>query len=173
MHVGDTLFGMTNIRALKSEEGMLLKRLRLTALKESPDSFSPTWEEASVHGDDYWHDAAQRIAANPEFEIFIAEHNGEGVGLVSGQVDKEGVGHIGAMWASPVVRGQGVGKLLMNAVTEFLRGKGCTRIELSVTETNQVAINLYKNMGFVFTGQEEPLRDGSPLMNLTMARAEA
>ncbi|HKI74392.1 MAG TPA: GNAT family N-acetyltransferase [Pseudomonadales bacterium] len=151
---------------------MLLKRLRLAALKDSPNSFTPTFEEISLHGDDFWHDTARQIAENPQLEVFVADDAGEGVGLVSGEVDDEGVGHIVAMWASPVVRGKGVGRLLMNAVTEFLRDNDCDRIELSVTETNQVAINLYKSMGFVFTGQEVPLREGSDLMNLTMARAE-
>lgn len=103
-------------------------------------------------------------------EIFVAEDEGEAVGLVSGEVDANGVGHIGAMWASPMVRGKGVGRQLMNTVMSYLTAEGCTRIELSVTETNQVAINMYRNLGFNFTGQEEPLREGSNLMNLTMAR---
>ena len=157
-------------RALRADEGMLLKRLRLDALKESPDSFSPTWEEVSAHDDDYWVAAAQRIAGSPDIEIFIAEDEGEPVGLVSGEVDSEGVGHIGAMWASPMVRGKGVGRQLMNTVMTFLVQRGCTRVELSVTETNRVAINLYRNLGFHFTGLEVPLREGSNLMNLTMAR---
>lgn len=161
---------MTTVRSLKADEGMLLKRLRLGALEESPDSFSPTFEEVSGHDDDYWHAAAKRIGESTDIEIFVAEDAGEAVGMVSGEVDSTGVGHIGAMWASPLVRGKGVGRQLMNTVMGYLSSKGCARIELSVTETNQVAINMYRNLGFHFTGQEEPLREGSRLMNLTMAR---
>lgn len=168
--MGNEVQAMTTTRPLRADEGLLLKQLRLGALKESPDSFSLTWEEASVNDDEYWIAAAKRIADSPDIEIFIAEDEGEAVGLVSGEVDREGAGHIGAMWASPVVRGKGVGRQLMATVMAYLAQQGCGRIELSVTETNQVAINMYKNLGFHFTGIEEPLREGSSLMNLTMAR---
>lgn len=161
---------MTTIRTLDADEGMLLKKLRLDALKESPDSFSPTWEDAVEHADDYWNELAAGIAGGENTEVFIAEDEGEAVGLVAGEVDADGVGHILNMWASPMVRGKGVGRQLMNAAMTYLARKGCARIELSVPETNQVAINMYKNLGFMFTGYEEPLRDGSKLMNLTMAR---
>ena len=161
---------MTRIRTLDADEGMLLKKLRLNALQESPDSFSPTWEDAVEHADEYWDELAARIAKGEDTEVFIAEDEGEAVGLVAGEVDDEGVGHILNMWASPTVRGKGVGRQLMSAAMSYLARKGCARIELSVPETNQVAINMYKNLGFNFTGYEEPLREGSKLMNLNMAR---
>ena len=163
---------MTRIRTLDADEGMLLKNLRLSALKESPDSFSPTWEDAVEHPDDYWNELAARIAQGQGTEVFIAEDEGEAIGLVSCVVDADGVGHIENMWAGPMARGKGVGRQLMNAAMSYLAHKGCARIELSVPETNQVAINMYKNLGFIFTGREEPLREGSRLMNLNMARVE-
>ena len=161
---------MTRIRTLDADEGMLLKDLRLNALKESPDSFSRTWEDAVEQTDDYWIELANGIAKGKDTEVFIAEDEGEAVGLVSCEVDAESVGHIENMWASPMARGKGVGRQLMNAAMSYLAHKGCARIELSVPETNQVAINMYKNLGFIFTGYEEPLREGSKLMNLNMAR---
>jgi ribosomal protein S18 acetylase RimI-like enzyme len=87
---------------------------------------------------------------------------------VSGKVDDKAVGHIGAMWASPDVRGKGVGKRLLLGVVEYLKQQGCQTIELTVTESNEAAISLYRSIDFQFTGNAEPLRAGSPLMNLEM-----
>ena len=159
---------MINIRSLAADEGLLFKELRLGALRESPDAFSPTYEDTSRHHDDYWHNAARSIANSSTVEILIAECDDAAVGLVSGQVDKKGVGHIGAMWASPDVRGRGVGKQLLLGVVEFLKQQGCQIIELTVTETNDAALNMYRGIGFELTGNAEPLRASSPLMNLEM-----
>ena len=159
---------MISIRTLQANEGLLLKKLRLSALQESPDAFSPTYDETSIHDDDYWMKSAQRIAAAPGFEIFIASYNGEPVGLVSGQVDKESIGHIGAMWANPDIRGKGIGRRLLDRVVTFLREDGCKTIELTVTETNNRAIQLYRRTGFEFTGVDVPLREGSDLLNREM-----
>ena len=145
-----------------------LKRLRITALTQSPDSFSPTVESALAHDDEYWRRSAQRAADAPNFEMFIVRRNGEGLGLASAHCDDDGVGHIGAMWVDPGLRGQGIGGRLFDTAVGFLREQGCARIELSVTENNAAAIALYQSRGFVLTGEFVPLREASPLKNLFM-----
>lgn len=150
-----------------------LKRLRIAALTESPDSFSPTAEEARAHDDDYWRRRAKQSAEAPDFDMFIVRREGFGSGLASAQRDASGVGHIGAMWVDPVLRGQGIGARLFDTVVAHLRSLGCDVIELSVTETNAGAIALYRSRGFELTGVSEALRQGSPLRNLFMRwRAE-
>jgi ribosomal protein S18 acetylase RimI-like enzyme len=159
---------MTRIRKLGAEEGMLYKQLRLGALKESPDAFSPTWKESSIHEDQYWMDSARRIAESDELEIFVVEYEDKPVGLVSGQIDEERIGHIGAMWVDPKIRGKGVGKLLLSHVVAYLQERDCKLIELTVTESNLSATQLYLSIGFAFTGNDVPLRDGSDLLNREM-----
>ena len=158
---------------LAADEWQDLKRLRIAALTESPDSFSPTAESARAHDDAYWRRGAQRAATAEGFKLFIVRRDGEGLGLASAQRDENGVGHIGAMWVDPVLRGRGVGARLFDTVVTYLRGIHCAMIELSVTETNTAAIALYQSRGFVLTGQSEPLRPGSPLANLFMRSARA
>ena len=174
MHVGHTVHAVTEVEIvpLKADEWMDLKRLRITALTESPDSFSPTAESARAHDDDYWRRGAQRSADAANFEMFIVRRNGDALGLASAHRADDGVGHIGAMWVDPVLRGQGVGARLFDSVVAHLRTLGCATIELSVTETNAVAIALYQSRGFVLTGKSEPLRSGSPLANLIMRWTE-
>ena len=100
--------------------------------------------------------------------MFIVRRDGHGLGLGSAGRDEQGVGHIGAMWVDPVLRGNGIGARLFDTAVGFLRSRGCARIELSVTETNVQAIALYQSRGFALTGEFEPLRPGSPLKNLFM-----
>lgn len=175
MHVGYAVHVVSphsdiEIVALAAGEWADLKRLRIAALTESPDSFSPMAEEARSHDDEYWRRGAKRAAEADGFEMFIVRDAGVGLGLASAQRDELGVGHIGAMWVDPVLRGQGIGARLFDAVVAYLQGIGCTRIELSVTETNAAAFALYRSRGFELTGESEPLRAGSPLLNLTMSR---
>ncbi len=153
---------------LTAEQWCDLKRLRIAALTESPDAFSPTAAAARAHDDEYWRRGAARAAESPNFEMFIVRRNGEGLGLASAHRDDAGIGHIGAMWVDPSLRGQGVGARLFDAAFDFLKRLNCERIELSVTETNAPAIALYHSRGFVMTGEFEPLRESSPLKNLFM-----
>jgi ribosomal protein S18 acetylase RimI-like enzyme len=170
VHVGDPVPTVSDIEIvpLTADQWRDLKRLRIAALTQSPDSFSPTAESALAHDDAYWRRGAQRAADAPNFEMFIVRRSGEGLGLASAHCDDDGVGHIGAMWVDPVLRGQGIGGRLFDTAVEFLRRRGCARIELSVTENNAAAIALYQSRGFVLTGEFEPLREASPLKNLFM-----
>ena len=157
-----------DIVPLRSDEGALLQRLRVAALTESPDAFSPTAAEARSHDAAYWQRAAERAAAHADFELFTVRMNGDGVGLASAQRDAAGVGHIGAMWVDPCLRGRGAGARLFDTAVAFLRARGCSEIHLSVTETNAAAIALYQSRGFALTGESEPLRAESALRNLMM-----
>ena len=172
MYVGHAVHTVIRIRSLAAHEGLILKQLRLAALKESPDAFSPTLDAVDRQDDDYWRQSAQRTAEAPRFNIFIAEREGRFVGLVSGNADAKQTGHIGMMWADPDVRGQGIGKKLLGHVMDYLKDLSCRSIELTVTETNQTAINLYENVGFAFTGNDVPLRAGSNLQNRQMRLAQ-
>jgi ribosomal protein S18 acetylase RimI-like enzyme len=170
MHVDHTLptVSKVTIEALTAEQWRDLKRLRIAALTESPDAFSPTVTEAASHDDAYWQRAAERAAAGESFRLFAARRDGAALGLASAQRDEAGIGHIGAMWVDPLLRGAGVGARLLDAAVAFLEQRGCLTIELSVTETNVHAIALYRSRGFELTGDWAPLRPGSPLRNLTM-----
>ncbi|MDR2341451.1 MAG: GNAT family N-acetyltransferase [Campylobacteraceae bacterium] len=45
-------------------------------------------------------------------------------------------------------RGSGVGRMLMGAIADEAKKRGCVRITLEVREDNVIAQNLYKNMNF-------------------------
>ncbi|MDQ6729364.1 MAG: GNAT family N-acetyltransferase [Actinomycetota bacterium] len=51
------------------------------------------------------------------------------------------------LYTEPTVRGQGVGRALIAAATEWARDRGCSRVYWSTHETNAVARRLYDTGG--------------------------
>ncbi|HTO09835.1 MAG TPA: GNAT family N-acetyltransferase [Myxococcota bacterium] len=162
---------MQAIRKLREDEWRLLRELRLRALRDSPDSFSPLAEEVAREDDAYWQRGARAFGTGEHAALFVAERDGRAVGLVSATA-AAGTGYIGAMWLDPGARGAGLGRALLEAACSALRARGCARLVLSVTETNQRAIALYQSAGFALTGDSKPLRPGSPLRNLEMVATD-
>jgi ribosomal protein S18 acetylase RimI-like enzyme len=154
---------------LQPDQWQVLKRLRLAALADAPDAFSPLLAEVVAQPDSYWRAWAGRLAA-PERNIFVVRHEEDYVGLAGASVDEQGVGHVGAVWLDPAYRGRGASRALIGATCDFLDAAGATRTLLTATETSLAAIALYRSFGFELTGNAEPLRPGSHLSNLEMAR---
>ncbi len=86
------------------------------------------------------------------------------VGLAGASVDEHRIGHIGAVWLHPSCRGTGASRALIGAACDFLDAAGATRTLLTATETSLAAIALYSSFGFELTGNAEPLRPGSHLV---------
>lgn len=155
------------ISALVERDWALLRELRLRALSDAPDSFGPTVESALAQPETYWRSWAG--GRSGRIQAWGAVDDGEPVGLVSGGANASGVGHFGALWLDPAHRRNGLGRQLTEMVCAWMESRGCTRLELEVTEGNP-AEQLYRSMGFARTGARQPLREGSALFEVTMAR---
>jgi ribosomal protein S18 acetylase RimI-like enzyme len=156
------------IRAATQVDWEILRDLRRAALQDSPDSFGPTFEMARTLVEEDWRSwAAGRAGMS---QAFIAFEGARPVGLVSGGRNPgQGTAHWGALWVAPSARKVGLGKQLAETVCAWLEAAGATHIELEVTDGNP-AERLYESLGFVRTGASKPLRDGSELREVTMAR---
>ncbi len=89
---------------------------------------------------------ALKMQRDPDL-FLLAEADGQIVGSVLGGFD----GRRGMMYHLAVrqdLRGQGVGAMLMEALEERLRAKGCIRYYLLVTTDNQEAIQFYERRGW-------------------------
>jgi GNAT superfamily N-acetyltransferase len=53
------------------------------------------------------------------------------------------------LFVRPEMRGRGIGKGLLRALAEIARDRGCARMEWSVLDWNQPAIDFYKSLGAV------------------------
>jgi len=80
------------------------------------------------------------------------------------------IGHIVTIDVEPARRRQGVGRMLMRAVTERFREAGVARLRLEVAVDNNGAIAFYKELGFALEGRIRGYYLGR-LDALVMARA--
>ncbi|GJM38376.1 MAG: N-acetyltransferase [Acidimicrobiales bacterium] len=143
------------VRRIQPDDVDLLRRVRLAALRDTPDAFAKTHAEESVYPDEFWDGRARSNASGPEHTTFFAFDGGDCVGLVGGHQALDG-DHVDlvSMWTDPAARGRGVGAALVAAVLEWADGR---TVELWVTHGNDGAKRLYERCGFVETGAHQAL----------------
>ena len=101
-------------------------------------------------------DADRRALGDPEGyilghggHIFIAEAEGEVVGVCALLHNDDGSFELAKMAVDPAVRGRGVGRALGEAAIEKARALGAPRVELLSNTKLAPAITLYRSLGFV------------------------
>lgn len=150
------------VRRVTGDEWQALRDIRLRALADSPDAFGSTYAEASARPERWWREWAANSAESDTQAMVLAWDGAEAVGI-AGVFADVGVWHVISMWVEPRVRGQGVGRSLLDAVVVWARVRGGDTIRLSVTDGNDAARALYERYGFLDTGVAEPLRSNSSL----------
>jgi len=89
--------------------------------------------------------------ANPGALYLVAERDGELIGYAGAWIIFE-EGHITNLAVDPSARRTGVGKTLLAALIEGLRGAGVHSATLEVRRGNAPAITLYRSFGFSVEG---------------------
>lgn len=146
------------IRRVAADDWALLRTVRLAALEEAPTAFGSTLAREADLGDDVWRRRAAEGAEAVRSVTFLAERDGDVVGLVIGVRDVAGEGTSGlySLWVAPSARGRGVAAALVGAVVDWARAAGSRRLVLDVTEHNEAALSLYARLGFRSTGRSKP-----------------
>jgi ribosomal protein S18 acetylase RimI-like enzyme len=88
-----------------------------------------------------------RAVAGPNSTVLVAKDAGELVGSVMVGDD----GHRGWVYylsTAPNRQGQGIGRMLMTAAEDWLRGRGVRKLELMVRDTNQAVLGFYDHLGY-------------------------
>lgn len=153
---------MIRARRLSAGEWAVFKRLRLAALRDAPDAFRGQYEDESEAPDDRWAAFVRRTAGDRQQAIIVGEMNGVAVGVALASAgDQEETASLGSMWVAPTARRRGVGRAMLSAGEDWVRGRGADRLRLAVAAGNGEARTLYESAGFVPTGESEPLREGS------------
>jgi GNAT superfamily N-acetyltransferase len=164
---------MTRVERLHEDDWAIFRELRLRSLLDSPEAFGSTYGDESSWTERAWRDWAAGRWRDGTAVVF-AGHGGDGpaVGTATGaEYEAEGgVAHVYAMWVAPDARGAGVGRALLDAVAGWARDRGCDRLVLSVTESNETARRFYEECGFVDTGKREVLREGSEMHTLILSK---
>jgi ribosomal protein S18 acetylase RimI-like enzyme len=146
------------VRLLNPADAEAYWELRLEALKQHPESFATSYEEA-LQRENPIEQVASRLQGNGEF-TFGAFLDGNLAGVVTLVQEKimkmKHKAYIFAMYVSPSSRGTGTGKALLTAAIEHAKSNPeVLKLHLTVVSTNESAKKLYTSLGFKTYGHEE------------------
>ncbi len=164
------------IKKLDSSNVGEYKQLRLLALQTDPDSYFSTYEEA-VRLPDYSFEADLRSQAN-NFGYYGYFRDGKLVGYISLQLPyfqkQAHIGEIYNLFVHPDFRNGGIAHQLLQTVIEVAKNSPQTEvIFLSVMSENLVAIQLYKQAGFVaYAEKKKSLKVGDRYIDETLMRLD-
>lgn len=105
-------------------------------------SFPTPWPPGS-----YEHE----LNANPAARYLVAEKDGHVIGFAGGWIIID-ESHITNIAVAQAQRGHGYGRRLTEALLQYLSNLGADYTTLEVRESNEVAIGLYRSLGFVKVG---------------------
>ena len=97
-----------------------------------------------------------RLAEMMENGEFLIAQNGSGKIVASVYVEIKGErGYLGMLAVDPAEQGQGLGRLMVDAVEEYCRKRGCSGVDLVVISLRTDLPPFYGRLGYVETGTEE------------------
>ncbi len=141
------------VRRIRDGDGPRLRSLRLASLRDAPSDFSATLADAEALSDDRWAEIAAGNASGSNQAIWIAEVDGEPVGVLAAFRTFDDVVTLTSLWAAPGFRQVGVAEALVaEATTWAAAGPGHT-LRLWMRERNDRVQAFYLDLGFEPTGQ--------------------
>ena len=151
------------IRALAATDGMVLKDVRLRALRDAPLAFTQTVADVEHDPDDEWFEWAGEMSVDGgDSATYLAFGHDPAVaiGMAGGYLHREDSAEavVWGVWVDPAARGSGIGRDLVSAVIDWATTRGCERVTLCVTDTSGAAISLYRELGFAHHGPLRPHR---------------
>jgi RimJ/RimL family protein N-acetyltransferase len=158
------------IRQLTPDDVEIFRALRLEALQREPEAFASTAEDFIVLPRQ---ELAKRLS---DSSVFVAEANGEPVGLMG--LMPYGVGKakhrimLVMVYLRRQNRGKGLANQLVNAVVNHASALGYRYIDLAVSAENPSAIALYERAGFQQYGYKQAalLHDDREIDEILMTR---
>ena len=138
-----------NIRRINSNEGNLIKELRIAAISDSPLAFGESLEEAQTKLDREYAASAKLRAVSDSDAFFVVEDQRKYIGII-GAFFENGTNKpfISSMWVHANNRKSNVGAELFFTAKSWLSDRGAKTIHAWVAQDNIVAMSFYKKLGF-------------------------
>jgi len=160
------------IRPFRADDGMLIKRVRLRSLADAPYAFGAgSFEGEAALPDSYWHQLAAEVGGQaPQWRDRCVSYV-----VLDGDGDDDACGtascylcprvprraYFSAAWIDPRYRRQGLGRQLVDMAIAWAAAHGADELRLWVDDTNPAAAEFYRALGFVPTGENRPISEGS------------
>jgi GNAT superfamily N-acetyltransferase len=158
---------MVEVRAAGPEDWLIMRDVRLAALRDAPYAFASTHEREALFTEDQWQ---RRASGGNNFLAYLPELGATPAGIAAGTETGAGAFELVSMWVRPQARGQMVASALITAVIGWARARDARALHLWVTENNKPARRLYERCGFTPTGGRQPLPSDPRLAEIGMAR---
>jgi GNAT superfamily N-acetyltransferase len=139
-------------------------------------AFGSTLAREEAFTEEVWRERAERGASGADAVTFVAEQDGQWLGIATGLASDPDVPddprpELVGMFVRPEARGRGIGVALVDAVVDWAMERRATGLCLWVAATNSQAIALYDKCGFRRTGESKPLAHFPAVALLRMVRA--
>jgi len=147
--------GQILIRKLSEDDWALLRKVRRRALQDSPRAFASSFHKENGFTEQQW-----RLLIQRDLEWFAAFVRAEPVGLVaarSGPDIPSRERYVESMWVAPDHRKSGIASELMSKLAETVYAEGARTLFLWVLDGNETAGEVYRKMGFTYTGDLQSL----------------
>ena len=154
-----------SIRRSNESDYIVLRNIRLEALKDSPDAYGSTYKESELWTPARWKEMALG-------NCFLGEIDGDVVGMATGGLNTQfpNTFWLFGMFVSPKARGTGVATDLVNAVEKWAEAQGGTELYLHVTESMQRARSFYTKIGFSLNGGSVTMDRDTSIKLVTMVK---
>lgn len=144
---------MIEVRAIRPDEGELLRDVRLAALRNAPGAFLETEAEVASDPDEVWATRAAASTGEGDQLIMLALADGRPVGMagIARQIGqrRRHRATLWGVWLDPGHRGRGVGRQLVSAALDWARAREVRAVYLEVVENEDPSWSLYGRLGFV------------------------
>ena len=147
------------VRILTEADGEAFWNIRLRALRDDPESFGSSYEEILERGIAGATQSLRKRDTAPD-DVTFGAFEGETLVGIAGfrreeEVKKRHKGVIWGMYVPREMRGQGIGKALLQAAIAYARTlPQLEQINLSVVLTSREARHLFISLGFETYGLE-------------------
>jgi ribosomal protein S18 acetylase RimI-like enzyme len=158
------------IRVLEPDEWMLLRAVRLRALRDSPTAFASSLDREAAMTEDEWR---SRLTTST---WFVAQVGAEAVSLMCASTrwtDAADERHLMSVWVDPAARHRGVARALLDAVTTWARADGASHLSLWVAVDNATARRFYAVAGFRESGRTMPFPGAPERLEVQLVRSIA
>lgn len=123
------------------------------------DTYGPILEAETIETalEEWYQSEGVRSAIEDEsVAYFVAEDSGAVVGYLSGKPEGDGeTATIGALYADPERRGEGIGTALLARFEAVCQESECNRVELRALSDNEIGGSFYRSRGFEAVGTDE------------------